>query len=377
MSADRKQGDPRLGSVDALRGIAILLVIHHHMFGGFTPIGWHAPTVAGHPVPLFAVLANGAYGVNLFFLLSGFVLVLPHVHAQRESLRADEVWRFYRRRARRLLPLYYVSVAVAYLAHAGLSWPTRRALRELALTGTFLFQFSEGHFFPSFNPVLWSLAIEISFSVLLPFLAVTLLRVGAARVVATAVVVAMLTRWYGTATGPSLAIINSAIGRLDDFAVGMAAAAALVRWAPPKRALAWIVGGLGILQLGFMLADSLALSGFTVARAVLPAELVSLGGFVLLRGMLAAEQTGAPVAPALLQLIGRMSYSLYLWHLVARDAMFHSADDLTALWLAAYFILLFSVSALTYRFVEFGHEPDWRGLFRVRRGGSSRRGTDR
>ena len=47
--------------------------------------------------------------------------------------------------------------------------------------------------------------------------------------------------------------------------------------------------------------------------------------------------------------------------------MFHAADDFTALWLATYFILLLSVSALTYRFIEFGHEPDWRALFRVRR----------
>lgn len=359
-------GGSRLGSVDALRGVAILLVIYHHMFGVFTPMGWHAPTVATQPIPLFAVLANGAYGVNLFFFLSGFVLFLPYARTQRHPLRADALRRFYRRRARRLLPLYYVSVAVAYVTQAGFSLPTRQALWELALTGTFLFQFSEAHFFPSFNPALWSLAIEISFSALLPFLAAALIRFGAARVVSMAVVIAVLTRWYGAATGPSLALINSAFGRLDDFAIGMAAAAVFIRWTPPRGVVGWIAGGLAALQLGFMLADSLALNGFMVARAVVPVELVSLGGFLLLRGMLAAEHAGAAVAPAVLQLIGRMSYSLYLWHLVARDAMFHTADDFTVLALAAYFLVLFSLSAFTYRFIEFGHEPDWRKLFRAR-----------
>lgn len=348
----------RLATIDLLRGVAILLVIHHHIWGGFTPASW----LVDRP-PYLAVLANGAYGVNLFFLLSGFVLFLPYVQAEARAVRWDEVARFYRRRGRRLLPLYYVSVAVAFLLQVGWSGPSKGALEELAFVATFLFQFSEGHFFPRLNPVLWSLGIEVAFSLLLPFLAVACLRIGMLRAVLAAVALAMLTRWIGTAWSPSLSLTNSVLGRLDDFVVGMAAAWTFVHWPPARRPWLWIASGLVTIQLACMASDAWILRHEWL-RAVLVPDALSVGAFALLRGML-APTLATPWRG--IQLIGRMSYSLYLWHVVVRDQMFPLVGVRSPGRLALYFVLLFGFSALTYRFVEFRHERDWRTLFRIPR----------
>ncbi len=333
----------RLTAVDVLRGCAILLVVQHHLFGGFTRL----PTYMAHPW-LFAVPANGYYGVNLFFVLSGFVLFLPSVRADRRVLVWNDVARFYRRRAWRLFPLYYASVVVAFLLATGWTWPSGRLWWTLGLVVSFLFQFSRWQFFPSFNPVLWSLAVEVSFSVLVPFLAVLCLRIGIWRVVPAAVASAAAVRALGVALGVSLPMTDGVLGRLDDFVVGMAAAWTYARGTPPRRPFAWLVFAIVTLQLGCMLADVWRVGGQTFARVVCIPVLLDAGMFALLRGALALSWTSR-WRP--LEAVGRMSYSLYLWHVVIRDQMFAvwGREPLRG---ARYLLVLFAVSAATYRWIE-------------------------
>lgn len=335
----------RLAAVDLLRGIAILLVVHEHVTCKFIPFAsrW------AHPV-LTAMPTTGYYGVNAFFVLSGFVLFLPWVST--DVPRPVGVWRFYRRRALRILPLYYLTLAVAFVA-----WeqPPRGAWWHLGLVATFLFQFTELHFFPRFNPVLWSLGVEVMFSALLPLLAAAFRRVGAVRVVAPVVALALGTRFVGVALGGVLPITDGVAGRLDDFVVGMAAAWVYVRAAPPRAPWLWIATGVALYQLGcqwsnvWQMQAALGVPGARELRALVAPELVSVGIFALLRGLSAPT---VRIGGAALQAIGRMSYSIYLWHLVVREVLFpvHGVQSLGDL--LGYTAVLLGLSVLTYRGVE-------------------------
>jgi peptidoglycan/LPS O-acetylase OafA/YrhL len=347
----------RLPAIDLLRGVAIAFVLVHHLYGGFI----RAPIFLEHPV-LLAIPANGFYGVNLFFVLSGFVLFLPMVRRDAAPVGGAELARFYRRRARRLLPLYYLSAAVAFALAVGWAWPSAEQWRTLASVVTFTFQFEGARFFPNFHPVVWSLAVEVSFSIVMPFLAVLWLRVPTPYVLGTIVAATTVTRCLGMALGPVMPLVSGLPGRLDDFAVGMTAAWAYARRPPPARPWIWIAGGIVLVQLGCLTSD--VRTGTLFLRATVVPWLLVTGFFAIVRGALVVAR---PTSMRALQVAGRMSYSLYLWHLMLRDLMMPVVAFAPRTPVGLYVVTLFAVSALSYRWIEFGHVRDWRALFLVRR----------
>ncbi|MDD2746869.1 MAG: acyltransferase [Acidithiobacillus ferrooxidans] len=108
----------RLPLLQALRGLAALLVVYDHLVGMWPR--WHhlhwGPAVFVNRwvfTPLGIMMHGGALGVALFFLLSGFVISMA---AQRENR-----WQFFLRRALRIFPPFWVSVAFI-IAMYGLLW---------------------------------------------------------------------------------------------------------------------------------------------------------------------------------------------------------------------------------------------------------------
>src|SRR5688500_749277 len=84
-------GGHRIRQLDAVRGIAILVVILHNEASKYLPAGW-AP-----------ILANGWMGVDLFFVLSGFLITGILLDSKGPHVIKD----FYIRRCLRIWPLYY------------------------------------------------------------------------------------------------------------------------------------------------------------------------------------------------------------------------------------------------------------------------------
>ena len=149
--------------IDGLRGLAVVLVIAYHY--GLTQ------------------LAGGYIGVDVFFVISGFLITTIILNDSNFS-----IWRFYERRARRILPALFVVIAAS--AAAATVWFIPNDLTAFAESAAatiffgsnFLFQSQAGYFDASadLKPLLhtWSLAVEEQFYILHPIFLLMLLKSG-------------------------------------------------------------------------------------------------------------------------------------------------------------------------------------------------------
>jgi peptidoglycan/LPS O-acetylase OafA/YrhL len=322
-SPSRKLG--YIPALDGLRGVAVTLVVLHHA----------------------DLLPGGYIGVDVFFVLSGFLItsLLLEEHEARGSISLTG---FYMRRARRILPAL-AAVLLGYLAVVALSGGT--GFRAVVLAGLFSGNAVQAFVVP--NPLahaglglghLWSLAEEEQFYLLWPVALIVLARtrrlVPALALVLTAVLV-----WKGL-----LAAHGARFDRIyygpDTHADGLLAGALLaaLRWWKPLR----VPEPIPVLSFALFFVGSMI-------GPLSDAGWLYIWPFLLLGcvGMTAAAATDTRMA-ALLSVrplvgLGRMSYSLYLWHwpiMVGIAYRFHARHALLA--------ILLSVPAawVSYRFVE-------------------------
>jgi peptidoglycan/LPS O-acetylase OafA/YrhL len=225
----------RLEAIDALRGVAILAVLACHLVV-VTPWGRNAlagPGLEG-TAGLAKALENGLLGVNLFFVLSGFVLFRPFADGSRPLRSGADVRGFLGRRLARLGPMFLLAVLVPL----AMRFPYAELLDLLAcLAWMFsgLFVFSPEHHVPRFNTPLWSLGSELWFSLLFPFVVMARRRWGWRAVLPAVAVGSLLARFWAPApigawlpaaqeAAPGIASLKLfaalVLGRLDDFVLG-------------------------------------------------------------------------------------------------------------------------------------------------------------
>lgn len=147
--------------LDTLRGVAILLVVFYHGFGPECGI----PQFSGLERVFANITVYGWVGVDLFFVLSGFLITGILLDARG---RPDFYRRFYVRRALRILPIYWATLlALAFITRTPLfrhavPWPF------LGISFLFLANFITIFRISSSYGVLWSLAVEEHFYLLWP-----------------------------------------------------------------------------------------------------------------------------------------------------------------------------------------------------------------
>jgi len=168
-----ERGADRITALTGLRGLAALLVL-----------GTHAAFATGklsHGY-LGVMCARLEIGVPIFFVLSGFLLFRPWVRAAAAGLAVPSVGHYVRRRLRRIMPAYLVTVLVAYITYSfytvspnpGQSWAG--LLRYLTLTQIYTNNYLLTYLHQGLSQM-WSLAVEVSFYAALPLLAYLLLVV--------------------------------------------------------------------------------------------------------------------------------------------------------------------------------------------------------
>ncbi len=152
-----------IGVLDGLRAMAILLVLASH---GLEMV-WHdmsKPYMPVGPVDLAAFLKNGFLGVDLFFVLSGFLIAGQLLDAgigAAEGRRKVVVF-FLMRRAARIIPAYYLILTFATIIFMGHD-PLRRGALSWAHSYAVHLLFLQNFFYTDYNPVFWSLAVEMQF----------------------------------------------------------------------------------------------------------------------------------------------------------------------------------------------------------------------
>jgi peptidoglycan/LPS O-acetylase OafA/YrhL len=170
--------------IDCLRGLAILLVIVHHLALPFrVPLG---PSLLGDWLPkrlINAISFNGYESVFVFFVISGFLITRRIIERDGDLARVS-LRQFYRTRAKRIVPLLcLVLVCLSLLAWLGVPGfapeGTRQSIVGLlgsALTFTFNWYEGQTNWAPAGWDVLWSLSIEEVFYLGFPLLCLFLPR---------------------------------------------------------------------------------------------------------------------------------------------------------------------------------------------------------
>lgn len=357
----------KLDVLNGLRGYAILGVIYFHLIGTFlNRPGFFSYQIGDWTFFPLTFLSNGWLGVNLFFILSGFVLYLPYVAGIRQINNWTDIFQFYKQRAKRLLPLYYFTVFISFL------FIVRRTdiydpnfLKELLGLLTATFNFSKDTFIPQSNYILWSLGIEIWFSILFPFLIILIKKINVYRFSIAVAILSLVTRYIASQhpeywLAPFMNMIKDSLpGRLDDFMLGMLICYLYVNkvWEPILRNLAEPLLVLSVVLMFFALqySDYIYLGWLTGISDIFINTFVQIGfGLMLIaslylpKGILRSFVANWP-----LQLAGLMCYSLYLWHGNLRMLFVY---DFSALRIVYYFVFLFAICWLSYRYIEFGNK---------------------
>ncbi len=329
----------RLPALDAMRAVGSLAVLLTHV--GFQ-------TGASLHGRLGGLLARMDVGVALFFVLSGLLLVIPWAEQGLGARGAPSTRGYLWRRALRILPAYWVVVIAAFaLVPANADASTSTFGANLAL----LQIYQPGNLVPGLTQT-WSLCTEVAFYLALPLLgfllARVLRRVGVPAALGVCGLLAaggLLWIWF-VQTSEVFDRSVAALwlpGYLPWFAPGMALGLLVVAaregsWPRLTNALAdlsaspwtvWTVA-LGLfLVASTPVAGPRGLTGFSSASEAL-AKSVLYAGVAVLVVTPAAFGTGTRTHRALssrpMRWLGRVSYGLFLWHVLVLDIAFRSLD---------------------------------------------------
>jgi peptidoglycan/LPS O-acetylase OafA/YrhL len=344
-SSISQAGELRSTRIEALRGVAALLVLEGHVFGWSRHYEPHA--IYGS----FAArtLLGGGFGVFLFFALSGYLLYWPFARRDFADGGAVDLGRYTRNRALRILPLYYV-VVVAVLVLQERFGTFEQWWRMLLFAQSFSNQ-TVGRI----DGPMWSLVVELHFYALLPLLAWALARVSArspARGAGALVVLGLaslataeLTRRHGLTWRYSLPVtFVYFVGGMLVAVIRAAGRDRLLRLPGALRSAdAWLVAAAALwvgVFWNYRLEALMAVAGLLVVGAcVLPLRPSALFRILDTRA---------------LAIVGVASYSLYLWHLPLVEALARRTWLPHGYWvlLAAATVLSLTVAAISYLAVE-------------------------
>ncbi len=157
---------------DGFRALAMLGVMWFHIWQQ----SWLSPrfTLLGITFDFTHVVRTGYLFVDVFLLLSGFLMFMPYAASALDKTDAPSILNFYKKRALRILPPYYLCILILFISASlnGEYYTRGEMLRDilshLTLTHTF---FTDTYLFTHLNVPLWTIAIEAQFYVLFPFIA--------------------------------------------------------------------------------------------------------------------------------------------------------------------------------------------------------------
>jgi peptidoglycan/LPS O-acetylase OafA/YrhL len=306
--------------LDGIRGLAILLVMLFH-FGAFMPAEMASGSLACKL--LGRVGGSGWCGVDLFFVLSGFLItgILYDTRGSRGYFRT-----FYARRAVRIFPLYYGLLLVAFVVVPRLAprtfWPGVPAADRVWfwLYGVNFLRVFKGPASVGSLEHLWSLAVEEHFYLVWPLLVLRLGRRTLMGVCAVVPLASLALRSYLVLRGWIVAAYMLTPCRIDAMAIGAFLALAVrgpggVAAVLPRARVAALAAGLPLLLMIGRRHGLLYHLGGEVQTVGYPLLAVFFGSMMVLAvASPASSSYGWAVRMPALRFVGKYSYGVYMYH---------------------------------------------------------------
>ena len=305
--------------IDGLRAAAIMWVLIHHAFYFFDMYQWLGNS---HVLSRFA--RNGLFGVDLFFVISGFLITGLLLD---DGSQAPDLRRFYTRRFFKIYPQYASALlfclALPWIVPASVLPVSVHSLEPVAyLKHFFLVQNYYGPNLDTFGNS-WSLAVEEHFYLIFPLIVWLVCKCwsGHFRRVALGIVLLGLIAWviWNRASSNGLDALcrmtappdpaQATLIRVDAILVGcmLKVLEPLIRMLPRAASLFFAAAALsGYTYLFLTSGDRLTV--LAIVLSWMSAAGIFMAGYLRLWGMRNALET-APV-----RWVGRQSYGIYLWH---------------------------------------------------------------
>jgi len=352
-----KVGVRHIASIDGLRAIAVTAVVLYHL-----GISW---------------IPGGFLGVDLFFVISGYVITRLILDSINQSSALD-LREFYAARLRRIYPAF-IFMVVCIIIFVGVWAPEaiKRFLSDLpyALTGTinwFLVARHQDYFETIGRPPLlqhtWSLAVELQFYLIWPIILLTILKYfGKKNIARIALLIAII-------SGVTLFLVSLRLDQsnaqqvshiyfgTDTHSLGLFLGSALaVSWIPQnlsadieKRAQD-VVDAIGVVGLLGLIAAFLFIDETNAGLYRIAFPLAGIFGCLVIISLVHPASRFAPlISSAPFKWIGQRSYGIYIWHWVIFQVTRPSVDltgQSWALYLARVLLVL-ALADISLRWVE-------------------------
>ena len=352
-----KIGIKHISSIDGLRAIAVTAVVMYHL-----GISW---------------IPGGFLGVDLFFVISGYVITRLILDSINQSSALD-LRAFYAARIRRIYPGFLFMV-ICTIIFIGVWAPEaiKRFLSDLpyALTGTINWLLVARHqdYFETVGrpPLLqhtWSLAVELQFYLIWPIILLTVLKYfGKKNIARIALIIAMVSGI--TLFFVSLQLDQSNAQQIshiyfgtDTHSLGLFLGSALaVSWIPQnlsadieKRAQD-VIDGIGVVGLLGLISTFLFIDESNAGLYRIAFPLAGIFGCLVIISLVHPASRFAPIiSTAPFRWIGQRSYGIYIWHWVIFQVTRPSVDlsgQTWALYLARVLLVL-ALADISLRWVE-------------------------
>ena len=352
-----KVGVRHIASIDGLRAIAVTAVVLYHL-----GISW---------------IPGGFLGVDLFFVISGYVITRLILDSINQSSALD-LRAFYAARLRRIYPAF-IFMVVCTIIFIGVWAPEaiKRFLSDLpyALTGSINWLLVARHqdYFEAIGrpPLLqhtWSLAVELQFYLIWPIILLTVLKYfGKKNIARIALLIAII-------SGVTLFLVSLQLDQsnaqqvshiyfgTDTHSLGLFLGSALaVSWIPQnlsadieKRAQD-VVDAIGVIGLLGLIAAFLFIDETNASLYRIAFPLAGIFGCLVIISLVHPASRFAPlISSAPFRWIGQRSYGIYIWHWVIFQVTRPSVDltgQSWALYLARVLLVL-ALADISLRWVE-------------------------